>query len=102
LILTLHQKKKMTFLQDIYKLDNQEFIGLMTNVINNNVSSQQMDMLKGMFSQMRSDKSADAADDALNEIKRIQKTSWFIIMNSLDIQKWRNKYIYQINESEGW
>ena len=21
-------------------------------------------------------------------------------MNSLDIQKWRNKYIYQINESE--
>ena len=61
------------FLQDIYKLDNEEFIGLMTNVINNNVSSQQMDMLKGMFSQMRSDKSADAADDALNEIKRIQK-----------------------------
>jgi hypothetical protein len=26
-----------------------------------------MNMLKGMFSQMRSDKSADAADDALTE-----------------------------------
>ena len=61
------------FLQDIYKLDNQEFIGLMSNIINNNVSSQQMNMLKGMFSQMRSDKSADAADDALNEIKRYQR-----------------------------
>ena len=61
------------FLQDIYKLDNQEFIGLMSNIINNNVSSQQMNMLKGMFLQMRSDKSADAADDALNEIKRYQR-----------------------------
>ena len=61
------------FLQDIYKLDNEEFIGLMSNIINNNVSSQQMNMLKGMFSQMRSDKSADAADDALNEIKRYQR-----------------------------
>jgi hypothetical protein len=39
----------------------------MTNVINGNVSSEQMNMLKGMFSQMRSDKSADAADDALLE-----------------------------------
>ena len=55
------------FLQDIYKLDNDDFIQLMTNVINNNVSSEQMNMLKGMFSQMRSDKSADAADDALLE-----------------------------------
>ena len=61
------------FLQDIYKLDNEEFIQLMSNIINNNVSSQQMNMLKGMFSQMRSDKSADAADDALNEIKRYQR-----------------------------
>jgi hypothetical protein len=61
------------FLQDIYKLDNEEFIGLMSNIINNNVSSQQMNMLKGMFSQMRSDKSADAADDALNEVKRYQR-----------------------------
>jgi hypothetical protein len=55
------------FLQDIYKLDNDDFIQLMTNVINGNVSSEQMNMLKGMFSQMRSDKSADAADDALME-----------------------------------
>ena len=55
------------FLQDIYKLDNDDFIKLMTNVINDRVSSEQMNMLKGMFSQMRSDKSADAADDALTE-----------------------------------
>ena len=55
------------FLQDIYKLDNDDFIKLMTNVINNRVSSEQMNMLKGIFSQMRSDKSADAADDVLTE-----------------------------------
>jgi hypothetical protein len=61
------------FLQDIYKLDNDDFIQLMTNIINGNVSSKQLNMLKGMFLQMRSDKSADAADDALNETKRLQK-----------------------------
>jgi hypothetical protein len=55
------------FLQDIYKLDNDDFIQLMTNVINGNVSSEQMNMLKGMFSQMRQDKTADSADDALLE-----------------------------------
>jgi hypothetical protein len=55
------------FLQDIYKLDNDDFIQLMTNIINSNVSSQQMNMLKGMFSQMRQDKTADSADDALLE-----------------------------------
>ena len=55
------------FLQDIYKLDNNEFIKLMTNVINNNVPTDQMNMLKGMFSQMRSDKKADDADSALFE-----------------------------------
>jgi hypothetical protein len=55
------------FLQDIYKLDNSEFIKLMTNVINNNVPTDQMNMLKGMFSQMRSDKKADDADSALFE-----------------------------------
>jgi hypothetical protein len=55
------------FLQDIYKLDNTEFIQLMTNVINNNVTSQQMNQLKGMFGQMRSDKTADDADNALFE-----------------------------------
>jgi hypothetical protein len=61
------------FLQDIYKLDNNDFIKLMTNVVNDNVTNDQMNMLKGMFSQMKQDKSADAADDALNEIKRYQK-----------------------------
>jgi hypothetical protein len=55
------------FLQDIYKLDNNEFIKLMTNIINNNVPTDQMNMLKGMFSQMRSDKKADDADSALFE-----------------------------------
>ena len=55
------------FLQDIYKLDNSEFIKLMTNIINNNVPTDQMNMLKGMFSQMRSDKKADDADSALFE-----------------------------------
>jgi hypothetical protein len=55
------------FLQDIYKLENKEFIQLMTNIINNNVTSQQMNQLKGMFKQMRQDKTADSADDALLE-----------------------------------
>ena len=59
------------FLQDIYKLENKEFIQLMTNIINNNVNSQQMNQLKGMFKQMRQDKTADDADNALFE--RLQR-----------------------------
>ena len=59
------------FLQDIYKLENKEFIQLMTNVINSNVTSQQMNQLKGMFKQMRQDKTADDADNALFE--RLQR-----------------------------
>lgn len=55
------------FLQDIYKLDNTEFIQLITNIINDKVTPQQMNQLKGMFSQMRSDKTADDADNALFE-----------------------------------
>lgn len=59
------------FLQDIYKLENKEFIQLMTKVINNNVTSQQMNQLKGMFKQMRQDKTADDADNAL--LERLQR-----------------------------
>ena len=59
------------FLQDIYKLENKEFIQLMTNIINNNVTSQQMNQLKGMFKQMRQDKTADDADNAL--LERLQR-----------------------------
>ena len=59
------------FLQDIYKLETKEFIQLMTNIINNNVTSQQMNQLKGMFKQMRQDKTADDADNALFE--RLQR-----------------------------
>ena len=59
------------FLQDIYKLENKEFIQLMTNVINSNVTSQQMNQLKGMFKQMRQDKTADDADNAL--LERLQR-----------------------------
>ena len=60
------------FLQDIYKLSNNEFIKLMTNVINNRVDTSQMNQLKGMFKQMRQDKTADDADNALFErFKRI-------------------------------
>ena len=55
------------FLQDIYKLSNNEFIKLMTNVINNRVDTSQMNQLKGMFKQMRQDKTADDADNALFE-----------------------------------
>ncbi len=55
------------FLQDIYKLSNEEFIKLITNVINNKVDTNQMNMLKGKFSQMRQDKTADDADNALFE-----------------------------------
>lgn len=55
------------FLQDIYKLSNDEFIKLITNVINNRVDSNQMNMLKGKFKQMRQDKTADDADNALME-----------------------------------
>ena len=43
----------------------------MTNVINSNVTSQQMNQLKGMFKQMRQDKTADDADNALFE--RLQR-----------------------------
>ena len=60
------------FLQDIYKLENKEFIQLMTNVINNNVTSQQLNQLKGMFKQMRQDKKKPKnADDAL--LERLQR-----------------------------
>jgi hypothetical protein len=55
------------FLQDIYKLSNEEFIKLITNVINNKIDTSQMNMLKGKFSQMRQDKTADDADNALFE-----------------------------------
>lgn len=55
------------FLQDIYKLDNDEFIKLITNVINNRVTNDQINQLKGMFSQMRQDKTADDADSSLME-----------------------------------
>ena len=55
------------FLQDIYKLSNNEFIKLMTNVINNRVDTSQMNQLKGMFKQMRQDKTADDADNVLFE-----------------------------------
>ena len=59
------------FLQDIYKLENKEFIQLITNIINDNVTSQQMNQLKGMFKQMRQDKTADNADNAL--LERLQR-----------------------------
>jgi hypothetical protein len=59
------------FLQDIYKLENNEFIQLITNIINDRITPQQMNQLKGMFSQMRSDLTADDADNALFE--RIQR-----------------------------
>jgi hypothetical protein len=59
------------FLQDIYKLENNEFIQLITNIINDRITPQQMNQLKGMFSQMRSDLTADDADNAL--LERIQR-----------------------------
>jgi hypothetical protein len=59
------------FLQDIYKLENNEFIQLITNIINDRITPQQMNQLKGMFNQMRSDLTADDADDAL--LERMQK-----------------------------
>jgi hypothetical protein len=59
------------FLQDIYKLETKEFIQLITNIINDNVTSQQMNQLKGMFKQMRQDKTADNADNAL--LERLQR-----------------------------
>jgi hypothetical protein len=59
------------FLQDVYKLPHEEFIKLITNIINNRVTPGQINQLKGMFSQMRSDLKADDADNALFE--RIQK-----------------------------
>ena len=60
------------FLQDIYKLETKEFIQLITNIINDNVTSQQMNQLKGMFKQMRQDKKKPKnADDAL--LERLQR-----------------------------
>jgi hypothetical protein len=59
------------FLQDIYKLENNEFIQLITNIINDRITPQQMNQLKGMFRQMRSDLTADDADNAL--LERIQR-----------------------------
>lgn len=60
------------FLQDIYKLETKEFIQLITNIINDNVTSQQMNQLKGMFKQMRQDKEKPKnADDAL--LERLQR-----------------------------
>ena len=59
------------FLQDVYKLPNEEFIKLITNVINNRVDTNQTNQLKGMFSQMRQDKTADDADNSLFE--RLQR-----------------------------
>jgi hypothetical protein len=55
------------FLQDIYKLPNAEFIKLITNVIKGNVTSSQKKELQTLFAQMRQDKTADSADDALLE-----------------------------------
>lgn len=60
------------FLQDIYKLETKEFIQLITNIINDNVTNQQMNQLKGMFKQMRQDKKKPKnADDAL--LERLQR-----------------------------
>ncbi len=53
------------------KLETKEFIQLITNIINDNVTSQQMNQLKGMFKQMRQDKTADNADNAL--LERLQR-----------------------------
>jgi len=64
------------FLQDIYKLSNDEFIKLITNVINNKVDINQINQLKGKFSQMRQDKTADDADNALME--RVQRLAGII------------------------
>lgn len=59
------------FLQDVYKLPHEEFIKLITNIINDRVTPQQINQLKGMFNQMRSDLTADDADNAIFE--RIQR-----------------------------
>jgi hypothetical protein len=63
-------------LQDIYKMENKEFIELITNVINGRVTSSQTNQLKGMLSQMRQDKAADAANNALME--RVQRLAGII------------------------
>jgi len=59
------------FLQDIYRLPSMEFVKLITNVIKGNVTSTQKQQLKTMFTQMRQDKTADAADNAL--LERVEK-----------------------------
>lgn len=56
-------------LQDIYKMDSKEFILLITNVINNKVTSSQKTTLSKQLTQMRQDKKADASNDALYELK---------------------------------
>jgi hypothetical protein len=55
------------FLQDIYKLPSSDFVKLITNIINGKVPGEQRKELKNLFLQMRQDKTADAADDALLE-----------------------------------
>ena len=55
------------FLQDIYKLPSMEFLKLITNVIKGTVSPAQKKQLQSLFTQMRQDKTADAADDTLLE-----------------------------------
>jgi hypothetical protein len=55
------------FLQDIYKLPSAEFIKLITNIIKGNITSTQKKDLQNLFAQMRQDKAADSADDALLE-----------------------------------
>jgi hypothetical protein len=55
------------FLQDIYKLPSSDFVKLITDIINGKVSGEQRKQLKNLFLQMRQDKTADAADDALLE-----------------------------------
>jgi hypothetical protein len=55
------------FLQDIYKLPNVEFMKLITNVIKGTVTDTQRRDLEKLFFQMRQDKVADDADNALLE-----------------------------------
>lgn len=55
------------FLQDIYKLPGTEFVKLITGIINNSITTTQKKQLQDLFTQMRQDKTADAADDALLE-----------------------------------
>ena len=55
------------FLQDIYKLPSVEFLKLITGIIKGTVPLAQKKQLQALFTQMRQDKTADAADDALLE-----------------------------------